>query len=216
MTLLRYDAIVFDLDGVLVHTDQSHYRAWKKLADELGIPFDETINNRLRGVGRRESLEIILERSTVDYTDAQKQAFTDQKNTYYRAGLQQLSPNDLTDDVRQTLDGVKRLGLKTAIASSSKNTRFILERLGLDGFFDAVSDGTNITRSKPDPEVYNKAAAFLAMPADRCLAVEDARSGIESALAAGMDCAAVGDGTRYNIATYDLHNLSDLLSILKS
>jgi HAD superfamily hydrolase (TIGR01509 family) len=125
-----------------------------------------------------------------------------------------MSPKDLSPEIRSTLDAIKSAGLKEAIGSSSKNTKFILSRIGLGDYFDAVSDGTNITRSKPDPEVYLKASGYLGIDAALSLAVEDAKSGIEAALSANMDCAAIGDGTKYRLATYDLERFSDLLNII--
>lgn len=210
----RYQAVIFDLDGVIVSTDRYHFLAWKRMADEIGIPFDETVNNRLRGIGRMDSLNIILEKSTRGYSADEKRDFADRKNTYYKQQLTALSPDDLSSQVRDCLDRIKRAGFLTAIGSSSKNAKLILRQLGLDSFFDAVSDGTNITRSKPDPEVFFKAAEYLSLPPALCLVVEDAKSGVEAALAGGMDCAAIGDATRYNIATYNLSRFSDLLSIL--
>ena len=124
-------AIIFDLDGVICFTDRFHYQAWKALADRLGIYFDEKINNRLRGVSRMASLEIILERSKVEYTQKEKESFTSGKNDTYRELLKNMTPADLTDEVKSTLDELRRRGYKLSIGSSSKNTKFILERIGL-------------------------------------------------------------------------------------
>ena len=212
---MKYKAIIFDLDGVICTTDQYHYLAWKKLASEIGVPFNEKVNSRLRGVSRMESLEIILEAYPGDVTAEQKEQFADTKNNYYRHYLNQLSPKDLSTDVKNTLDLIKSKGLKMAIGSSSKNAKYILERLGLDSFFDAVSDGTNITRSKPDPEVFLKASEYLGIAPRDCLVVEDAKSGIEAASAGGMDSAAIGDAVQYHIATYELTHLGSLLKILE-
>lgn len=211
----KYQAVIFDLDGVICSTDHYHYSAWKQMADRIGITFNETINNRLRGVGRMASLEIILERSPRLYTDAEKTELASEKNRTYQQHLQKMTPKDLSKDVLDTLEAIKALGMRVAIGSSSKNTKLILTQLGLADFFDAVSDGTNITRSKPDPEVYLKASAYIGIAPALCLVVEDAKSGIESGLAAGMDCAAIGDGTRYHIATYNLTRFSELLEIVR-
>lgn len=148
---MKYKAVIFDLDGVICHTDMYHYQAWKQIADELGIYFDEEINNRLRGVSRMESFEIILERYEGTMSLEDKVVYTTRKNEAYKELLKNMSPADLSPEVKETLDGLRAKGLKLAIGSSSKNAGFILERLGLDGYFDAVSDGNNITRSKPDP-----------------------------------------------------------------
>ena len=181
----------------------------KKLADKLGIPFDEQINNRLRGVSRMESLEIILEKSEKAYTEEEKVEMAEEKNANYRELLAQMSPKDLSSEVKETLDllhGTKLL----AIGSSSKNTAFILERIGLAGYFDAVADGNDITRSKPDPEVFLIAARRLNLKPQECLVVEDAKAGVDAAVAGGFDCAAVGDAAGYGAATYSLKSVCDL------
>lgn len=210
---MKYKAIIFDLDGVICSTDQYHYLAWKKLADELGIYFDENINNRLRGVGRMESLNIILESYHGKFSNEEKINLANKKNEYYRKYLKELSESDLSLEVKDTLDKLRNKNLKLAIGSSSKNTKLILKQLGLENYFDAVSDGTNISKSKPDPEVYKKASQFLNIEPQYCLVVEDALSGIQAAFAAHMDCAAIGDGTKYNLARYNLNTFSDLLAI---
>lgn len=211
---MRYKGIVFDLDGVICSTDEYHYLAWKALADQLGIAFDRQINNRLRGVSRMESLEIVLEKSDKVYTDAEKAQFAEVKNALYRELLGQMSEADLSDEVRDTLNALREKGLKLAIGSSSRNTPFILERIGLSGFFDAVSDGNNITRSKPDPEVFLKAAAMLGLPPVDCLVVEDARAGVEAAVAGGFDCAAIGDAREDERAAWHLSAFSDIMQAI--
>ncbi|MEA4925890.1 MAG: beta-phosphoglucomutase [Syntrophomonadaceae bacterium] len=211
---MKYQAIIFDLDGVICHTDKYHYLAWKETADALGIYFDETINNRLRGVSRRESLEIILESYPGKLTEEEKLDYLEKKNTLYLQLLQAMSPKDLSKEVKDTLDQIKARGILMAIGSSSKNTKFILKQIGLENYFDAVSDGTNISRSKPDPEVFLKASDYLGVEPELCLVVEDAQSGIKAAIAAHMDCAAIGDGISYNLAQYNLNNFSDLLLIV--
>ena len=213
---MKYQAVIFDLDGVICHTDQYHYRAWKALADELGVYFDEQINNRLRGVSRMESLNIILERYTGSLTEEEKVACAEKKNGIYRQLLQEMSPADLSGEVKETLDELRRRGLKLAIGSSSKNARFILGQLGLGDFFDKISDGNIITKSKPDPEVFLKASEYLDIPAGKCLVVEDAVAGVQAALAGGMDCAAIGDAAESHIATYDLSTFADLLKIVNN
>ncbi|MDO5144982.1 MAG: beta-phosphoglucomutase [bacterium] len=213
---MKYKGIIFDLDGVICSTDEYHYLAWKALADRLGIPFDRTINNRLRGVSRMESLEIILEKAEQSYTDAEKLAFAEEKNTLYRQLLANMSPADLTDEVRNTLHTLRGAGLKLAIGSSSKNTPFILERIGLSGFFDAVADGNMITYSKPHPEVFLKAADLIGLAPSDCLVVEDAHAGVEAAVAGGFACAAIGDAKDDARADCHLHSLSDLLRYVHS
>ncbi len=206
--------IIFDLDGVICFTDKFHYMAWKQMADNLGIYFDEEINKRLRGVSRMDSLEIILERADRTFSAEEKEALAAQKNETYRELLQQMSEADLSDEVRDTLQELRNRGYQLAIGSSSKNTRTILERIGLGDFFDAISDGTNITRSKPDPEVFLKAAEFIGLAPEDCLVVEDADAGIEAAAAGGFASAGLGDAAKNPKVTYPMEKFSDLLDIL--
>lgn len=208
---MKYRAIIFDLDGVICFTDKYHYQAWKKLADRLGIYFDEEINNRLRGVSRMESLEIILERSDREYSQEEKDAFAEEKNETYRKLLTQMSTADLSQEVKDTLDALRAKGLKLAIGSSSKNTRTILGQIGLGDFFDEISDGTNITNSKPDPEVFLKAAQFVGEEPKDCLVVEDAEAGIEAAHRGGFDSAGLGEAHKHAQVTYKLRSFADLL-----
>lgn len=203
-------AYIFDLDGVLVFTDQFHYLAWKKIADRLGIPFDEQANNSLRGVSRRESLELILENSARSFTEEEKEALMEEKNNDYRALLSGMSPADVSDEVRNTLKELKEAGYRLAIGSSSKNTKFILEKVQLLSVFDAISDGTNITKSKPDPEVFLKAAQFLGEKPENCIVVEDAYAGIDAAKAAGMIAVGIGDAAGYAKTDYCIAHFSEL------
>ena len=206
-------AIVFDLDGVICHTDQYHYLAWKALADRLGIPFDEKVNQRLRGVSRRESLEIVLGERSTAYSEAEKQALAEEKNEIYKTYLAAMTPDDLSSETRATLQTLRQRGYLLAIGSSSKNTRQILERLGLGNFFDAVADGTRITRSKPDPEVFLLAAQRLDLSPDKCAVFEDAAAGVEAALAGGMTAVGVGDPAILSRANRVISGLNQAESI---
>lgn len=207
-------AIIFDLDGVLVFTDHYHYLAWKKLADRLGIYFDENINNRLRGVSRMASLEIILERDTGrELSLKEKTALAEDKNGYYRELLRQMTPDSVAPQVRETLSRLRGRGYRLAIGSSSKNTRTILERTNLLDAFDAASDGNNITRSKPDPEVFLKAAQFLGVCPQACAVVEDARAGIDAALAGGMLAVGIGEAAQYAKTQKPIHDFEELLEL---
>ena len=210
---MKYKAVIFDLDGVICFTDKYHYLAWKKMADGMGIYFDETINNRLRGVSRMESLEIILERYDKELTQEEKQALAEEKNKTYVELLGQMTEKDLSSEVKETLDSLRKRGLKLAIGSSSKNAKFILERLGLKDYFDAVSDGTNISKSKPNPEVFIKAADFLHMAPADCLVVEDAKAGVEAARAGGFDSAGLGEAAESEAVTHAMNSFSDLIGI---
>ena len=207
-------AVIFDLDGVICFTDQYHYRAWKQMADEIGVYFDEEINNRLRGVSRMASLEIILERADRAFSQEEKEALAEKKNGFYVELLDEMSAKDLSPEVKETLDTLRERGMLLAIGSSSKNTKKILFKLGLSDFFDAISDGTNITRSKPDPEVFLKAAEMLHVLPDSALVVEDASAGIEAAAAGGFQSAGLGEAAAHSGVTYPMKRFSDLLHIV--
>ena len=212
---LEEKAVIFDLDGVICFTDKYHYQAWKALADKLGIYFDEKINNRLRGVSRMASLEIILERADKTYTQEEKEAFAEEKNDNYKELLKNMKESDLSEEVNTTLEELRARGYLLAIGSSSKNTKFILGQLGLGDFFDAIADGTDITHSKPDPEVFLKAAEKLGMKPEDCAVVEDAKAGIEAAKAANMTALALdGDARDCGMQDYNLEGFFDLLNIL--
>ena len=210
---MRYQGIIFDLDGVICSTDEYHYLAWKALADQLKIPFDRNVNDRLRGVSRMQSLEILLERADRDYTNAEKESYAEIKNSLYRELLKQMSPADVSDEVRETLNALRALGLKLAIGSSSKNAPFILERIGLAVFFDAVCDGNQITHSKPSPEVFLKAGKMIGLLPEDCLVVEDAHAGVEAAVTGGFACAAMGSARDDERATWHLRTFSELIPI---
>lgn len=207
-------AIIFDLDGVICSTDRYHYLAWKALADRLGIPFDEQVNGQLRGVSRMESLEIILGKRSADYSDEQKLALATEKNEIYKSYLSSMTPGDLSKEVRMTLHTLRQHGYLLAIGSSSKNTRQILKQLGLGDFFDAVADGTMITKSKPDPEVFLLAASMLGVSPENAIVIEDAASGVRAAKAGRFRVIGIrtkGNDPDSDIAIKRLKNLIDIL-----
>ena len=197
-------AVIFDLDGVIVSTDDCHYEAWKKMADEEGIYFDKTINNRLRGVSRMESLEIVLERAEKEYSEEEKVQLAERKNGYYKEFITKLTPNDILPGAMENLEELRKNGIKIAIGSSSKNTPIILKQIGLENYFDAVSDGNNINNSKPDPEVFLKAADMLGISYGECMIVEDADAGIEAGKRAGMKTLSVHGAKGADVEIDDL------------
>ncbi len=209
-------AVIFDLDGVIVSTDAMHYQAWKSVADEQGIYFDESINDRLRGVSRMESLEIMLERAARAYSVAEKQVLAETKNSRYVELLRALTPSDVPAEVNTVLATLRAAGLKLAVGSSSRNTPLILKQIGLADAFDAVADGHDIERSKPAPDVFLVAAGRLGVRPGECIVVEDAEAGLKAAHAAGMLAAAVGTAVRSAEADYRLEGLGDLLTIVRS
>ena len=203
---MKIQAVIFDLDGVIVSTDECHYRGWKKLADEEGIYFDRKINDRLRGVSRMESLEIVLEKAEKNYTEDEKIALAERKNNYYREYIEELTPANILPGVMKNLNELKENRIKIAIGSSSKNTPMILKNIGLENYFDAVSDGNNIINSKPDPEVFIKAAKMLSVACENCLIVEDADAGIIAGGNAGMYTLSVNGATGADFSFKNLEN----------
>lgn len=212
---MNYQAVIFDLDGVICSTDELHYRAWKQLADRMGIPFDRRVNDRLRGVSRAESLEILLACGPANtLTALEKAELANEKNALYRASLQTLTPRSILPGAEGVLEVLHRAHVRLAIGSSSKNTPLILEKLGLAGRFDAVSDGNAITRSKPDPEVFLHAAEMLQLPPADCLVVEDAPAGAEAAHRGGMKAACVGPAAAERAGDYNLLSLEELPALV--
>lgn len=208
--------IIFDLDGVLVFTDHYHYLAWKKMADSINCYFDEIINNKLRGVSRMASLDIILENyKGIPFTKEEKEALAFKKNEIYKDLLKKMTPDDVSRDVRDTLAELRKRGYKLSVGSSSKNAKFILKQVDLIDSFDAISDGTNITNSKPDPEVFLKGALFLGLNPKECAVVEDAYAGIDAAKAGNMLAISIGDATSYDKSDIKLTKFSDLLLYFK-
>lgn len=200
-------AVIFDLDGVIVSTDQYHYLAWEHIAENEKITFNEWINDQLRGISREQSLEIILKQSHKTYTKEEKEELLLLKNAYYLESIKSLTPDDLLEGIPELLGLLKDKGYKVAIGSSSKNAKTILSYVGLSDFFDAVSDGNNITKSKPDPEVFLKAADMLQLDPKDCVVVEDARVGIEAAKRANMLAYAIGDALNSDLKDGTLFDL---------
>lgn len=212
--MINIDAIIFDLDGVICSTDRYHYLAWKELADSLGIPFDEQVNQKLRGVSRMDSLEIVLGQHRGEYTSQEKLVLAEKKNQIYRRYLSAMTLGDLPEDVSLTLQTLRQRGYLMAIGSSSKNTRQILNQLGLGDFFDAVADGTQITKSKPHPEVFLLAASLLGVSPENAIVIEDAESGVRAAKAGGfrtIGIRTIGNDPGSDITIKNLRNLLDIL-----
>jgi len=187
-------AAIFDLDGVIVDTSQLHYLAWKSIAEDLGIPFTTEDNERLKGVSRMASLEILLhlDASRAALSEEDKQELAARKNDIYRHSIGLLGPEDLLPGAREFILECRSSGLKTAVASASRNTPSVIAFLEVAELFDSVVDGNRVHRAKPDPEVFLTAADDLAVPASNCVVFEDAAAGIDGALAAGMFCVGIG------------------------
>ena len=206
--------VIFDLDGVIVSTDKYHYLAWKKIADEENIYFDEIINNRLRGVSRMESLEIILEKANKKYNNEEKLILASKKNEIYKESLKELTRKDVNIEVIETLDYLKEKGIKMAIGSSSRNTMLILSSIELLDYFDEIVDGNQISKSKPDPEVFVKACDKLKLLKEECIVVEDAVSGVLAAINGGFKVCGINDARKFEKTTYSIDNLKDILKYI--
>lgn len=208
-------AVIFDLDGVLVSTDEMHFKAWLRLAEEIGITgFTKEDNVRQRGVSRMASLEIVLEKSDKKFSAEEKEKLAERKNTYYCEMLKNLTPNDVLDGALEFLKYLKANGIKTAVGSASKNAPIILERTGLREYLDAVSCGLDVTKSKPDPEVFLVAAKKLGIAPEACLVVEDAHAGIMAAKNGNMYALAVGAAYGDDMADFSMKNLAKLEAII--
>lgn len=213
--MFHIKAVIFDLDGVICSTDQYHYLAWKELARRLKLPFDRKKNDLLRGISRLDSLDIILGQSGDLYSREEKEALAEEKNRIYKNYLKRMTKKEVKENVRSTLEKLKYRKYKLAIGSSSKNARFILQRIEMEELFDAIVDGTDIVRSKPDPEIFLRASEKLKERPENCVVVEDARSGVVAAKAAGMKAMAFfGDARGCGLEDCDLDSFSQLCDIL--
>ncbi len=188
-------AFIFDLDGVLTDTAEYHFLAWKRLADEEGLPFTREDNEALRGLSRRESLRHLLKGRRIP--KAQAQAWMARKNRYYQEMIAHITPEDVLPGVLRLLNEVRQAGMKIAVASASKNAAAVIERLGLFPLIDVLCDGHSVTRPKPAPDLFLFAAQNLDTSPSHCVVVEDAQAGIEAALAAGMWAVAIGPPARF-------------------
>lgn len=208
-------AAIFDLDGVLVTTDSLHYKAWKRLGEEIGITdFTKEDNIRQRGISRMASLKILLEKTDVKYTDTEKEELAERKNIYYRQSLENLTEKDVLPGAKEVLAFFKKHGIKTAVGSASKNAPIILEKTWLLPLLDEVVCGIDVTKSKPDPEVFLKAAKRLGVLPEDCMVFEDADAGIEAAVRGGMFAFAVGAARKNESADLSAYSLDALRKII--
>jgi len=185
-------AFLFDLDGVIVDTAIYHYQAWKRLANELGFDISEEFNERLKGVSRMESLDLILAHGGLTLPDEKKAELAAQKNGWYLDLVSRMTSDDILPGVATFFSQVRKAGLQTALGSVSKNAPLILERIGLSDAFDAIIDGTKISKGKPDPEVFIKGAAELDVSPAECVVFEDAVAGVEAGKRGGMFVVGLG------------------------
>ena len=207
---MNVKACIFDLDGVIVDTAVYHFKSWKRLADELGVNFTLHDNERLKGVSRMRSLEIILEIGQVTKTEAEQEELATRKNEWYTEMISKMKPEEVLPGAREFLELVRKAGIKTALGSASKNSGIILEKTNLTPYFDAIIDGNHVTKAKPDPEVFLKGAeALQTQPAD-CVVFEDAIAGVEAALAGGMKVVGIGSKEILNKADLVISGLGQM------
>jgi beta-phosphoglucomutase len=185
-------ACIFDLDGVIVDTAIYHYKAWKRLANELGFDFTEGQNEQLKGVSRVRSLELILGWGGITKTEAEKEQLATLKNTWYVDMISHMTPAEILPGAKEFVQVCRDAGIKTALGSASKNSMTILEKIDMAGMFDAIIDGNKVSKAKPDPEVFLKGAEEVGVAPEFCVVFEDAIAGIEAAIAGGMKSVGIG------------------------
>lgn len=213
-------ACIFDLDGVIVDTARYHFLAWKRLAGQLNIEFSEKDNERLKGVSRMDSLEIILELGNIYPDRGKKEEYAERKNKWYVDYISRMTPEEILPGSIDFIKEIRKAGLRTAIGSASKNTPLILSRTGIEKLFDAVADGNIVKKAKPDPEVFLTAAEMLKVKPGQCVVFEDAIAGVQAALNAGMMCVGIGSRdilSKAHCVVTGLHEMSldKLLKIRK-
>jgi len=204
----KIKAVIFDLDGVITDTSEYHYRAWKRLADEEGIPFTRDDNEKLRGVSRNECLKILLKGKQV--SNEQFQEMLDRKNEYYVELLRQMTSENILSGAKELVLGLKKRGIKTAIASVSKNTKTVLQGTGIENLFNIIVDGYSVKNTKPAPDIFLFAAKELGVKPEDCAVVEDAEAGIDAALAGNMLSIGIGPEERVGKARYRFEKIGDI------
>jgi beta-phosphoglucomutase len=207
---MRTAACIFDLDGVIVDTARYHFLAWKKLTDQLGIHFTEEDNERLKGVSRMASLEIILEIGNIKTDDSTKLEYATLKNKWYTEFISKMTPDEILPGSLDFIKELRKANIRVAIGSASKNTPLILKRVGILELFDAVADGNIVSKAKPDPDVFIKAAEMVNVKPGRCVVFEDAVAGVQAALNAGMMCIGVGSPKILTKAHYVVSGLKEM------
>jgi beta-phosphoglucomutase len=209
-------AAIFDLDGVIVDTAKYHYLAWKRLAQEFSINLTHEDNEKLKGVSRMDSLDIILAMGNVSLTKEEKEKLADKKNTWFMEYVNQMSPSEILPGAKELLQELRAKGIKISLGSSSKNAKTVLQLLNIENLFDAIADGTMITKSKPDPEIFFIAVNLLSAKPEHCVVFEDAEAGVEAALAAGMYCVGVGSPASLGKAHQVVQDLQNFKFQLKA
>ena len=211
---MAIQGVIFDLDGVITDTAHLHFLAWKALGDSLGVEITLELNEGLKGLGRQETLTLILKEAGLydQYTETERQALADRKNRTYVTSLESLGPQDLLPGIGDCLKDLKKRGIKIGLASSSQNAGVIIDKLGVKSYFDTIVDPRSLSKGKPDPEIYLKAAAALGLSPAKCAGVEDARAGLEAIRAAGMTAIALGQSLEHVPADYHFLSAKDLVN----
>lgn len=210
MQQIQQIACIFDLDGVLVDTAIYHYKAWKQLANSLGFDFTELQNEQLKGVNRMRSLDMILNWGGIEKSDQEKEQLASLKNSWYVAMISRMTTDEVLPGSLALLNELKSSDIKIALGSASKNSALILERTDLAHFFDAIIDGNSVTTSKPDPEVFLKAAEMLSTQPEDCIVFEDAQAGVQAAIAANMTAIGIGDAEHLKGTHLIVKDLSEI------
>ena len=212
---MAIQGVIFDLDGVITDTAHLHFLAWKALGDSLGVEITLELNEGLKGLGRQETLTLILKEAGLydKYTESERQALAERKNRTYVASLESLGPQDLLPGIGDCLKDLKKRGLKIGLASSSQNAGLIIKKLGLEPYFEAMVDPRSLSKGKPNPEIYLKAVAALGLSPAKCAGVEDARAGLEAIRAAGMTAIALGQSLEQIPADYHFSSTRDLAKV---
>ncbi len=202
-------ACIFDLDGVIVDTAKYHFLAWKRLASELGVNLTEHDNEKLKGVSRMQSLQIILDMAKTQLSEAKKNALAERKNDWFVDFIEAMKPDEVFPGVVKLITDMRSKGLKVALASSSKNAPRVIELLGIGHLFDVIVDGSMILDTKPDPEIFLLSAQKLGVKPANCVVFEDAEAGVEAAIRAGMKCVGIGSPKNLGNANKVLANTAD-------
>lgn len=201
---------IFDLDGVITDTAEYHYLGWKKLADEEGMEFDREFNEKFRGVSRMECLDLLLEANDRKVTSEERKELAERKNNYYREYLKNISEDNLLEGIEEILNSLQKKGYKLAIASASKNTSIVVEKLDIKDMFDTISDGYSVKNSKPAPDLFLHTAKKLKLESEECVVFEDAEAGVDAAIAAKMIAIGVGPEQRVGHAHYRFETVQDI------
>ena len=208
--MAKIKGIIFDLDGVITDTAEYHYLGWQKLADEEGLEFDRKFNEKFRGVSRMKCLDMLLEENNRKVTAKEREELAERKNNYYQKYLENITKDNLLEGIEKILNTVKNNGYKMAIASASKNTEIVVKKLNIREMFDTISDGYSVKNTKPAPDLFLHTAEKLNLKPEECVVFEDAKAGIDAALAANMTAVGIGPKERVGHAHFRFDSVKDI------